>query len=66
MAEKSVAESAKSFAYRQVISYLDGDPDTNIPKLLDWADKLDKGGHFLSQRTTIRNVISTPTTTGTA
>lgn len=60
MAEESVAESAKSFAYRQVISYLDGDPDTNIPKLLDWADKLDKDGYFLSQRTAIRNVISDP------
>lgn len=42
MADKSLFESAKSFGMKRVLSYIDRDPDTNVPKLLDWLLKHDQ------------------------
>ena len=35
----NVSEVLKGFAMKQVYGYLDKDPDTNIPKLLDMLEK---------------------------
>ena len=60
MGDKTVSESIKAFGIKQVISYIDKDPDNNIPKLLDWLEKHDKGGTVSNQVQTIRPAISDP------
>ena len=39
------------------ISYLDSDPDNNIPKLLDWIEKFDKEDVTKKQRVIIRKAL---------
>ena len=39
------------------ISYLDSNPEKNIPKLLDWADKFDKDDVTKNQRVVIRKAL---------
>ena len=36
-------ENVEAFAVKQALSYMDKDPEKNLPKLLDWFDKLDHG-----------------------
>jgi MoaA/NifB/PqqE/SkfB family radical SAM enzyme len=38
-------------------SYLDSNPEQNLPKLMDWVDRLDRKGHMESQRNAFRKVI---------
>jgi len=58
MRYKSASESIKSFGLRQLVSYISKDPDKNIPKLLDWLEKHDKGGTTVNQVRMIRESIS--------
>jgi MoaA/NifB/PqqE/SkfB family radical SAM enzyme len=50
-------EKINSAALKLAYTYLDSDPDKNIPKLMDWADKLDKDNLVQSQRNAFRSVI---------
>ncbi len=54
------ADSVRAFGMKQVLSYIDKDPDRNIPKLLDWLEKHDKGGTITNQVRTIRSNITNP------
>lgn len=55
------SEVLKGFAMKQVYGYLDKDPDTNIPKLLDMLEKYDKSGEALtSQVEGIRAALADP------
>jgi MoaA/NifB/PqqE/SkfB family radical SAM enzyme len=58
MSDKSMKETMQAFAVKQILKYLDEDPDKSLPKLLAWADKFDKEDQFLSQRNVFRNIIS--------
>ena len=40
MARKTLKESLQTIGLKRVISYIDKDPDKNIPKVLDWIDKV--------------------------
>ena len=60
MSEKTVKETMQAIAVKRVLHYLDEDPDKSFPKLMEWADKFDKDNRFLTQRNTIRTVISDP------
>lgn len=60
MGEKTVIENLKSFGLKKVLSYLDTDPDNNIPKILDWAEKFDKEGTVERQLKVFRKVLSNP------
>lgn len=60
MSEKTIGENAKAFAVSKVLALLDGDPDNNIPKLLEWVDKFDKNDEYLTQRDVFRTVIENP------
>lgn len=57
MSEKNMKENLQSFAVKKVLSYLESDPDKNIPKLLEWVDKFDKENRFESQRKVVHSVI---------
>ena len=57
----NASEVLKGFAMKQVYGYLDKDPDTNIPKLLDMLEKYDKSGQAItSQVEGIRAALADP------
>ncbi len=57
---KTVMEKVKSFGIRQVINYIDKNPDENIPKILDWVIAHDKGHNVTNQANVIRQSLSDP------
>ncbi|MCI2113086.1 MAG: radical SAM protein [Ruminococcus sp.] len=60
MSEKTVSENIKSFAVKKAIDYVSGDPEKNIPKLINWADKFDKDNLFPAQRKKLHEIIDNP------
>lgn len=60
MSEKTLPENMKSFVAKQILHYLDEDPDKALPNLLSWADKFDKDNLFPSQRAAFHKVIDNP------
>ncbi len=54
-----VSATLKKLGLEQVFNYLYKDPDTNLVKVMDWADKF-SGGQFPSQRKAIRQAITDP------
>ena len=57
MEDKTFSESAKAFAIKKVLSYVNKDPEKNIPKILDWIDKYDSKDIISSQVQIIREVM---------
>lgn len=49
----------KKLGIEQTFNYLYKDPDKNLPKMMNWADKFAKG-NFVSQRNAIREAINNP------
>ena len=56
------ATTIKKLGIEQMMNYLYKDPDKNLLKLMDWADRFAKGS-FEPQRKTIRAAISDPNST---
>ena len=56
----SFSDSLKRLSLSAAYTYLDKDPDNNIPKLLSWVDKLDTNNQWKSQRVAFHNVIDHP------
>ena len=54
---KSIKELMQSTAINQALKYVEGDPETNIPKLMELVDRLVPEDWYKSQRNAIRNVI---------
>lgn len=57
MADRTFVESTKAIGLKQVLKYIDRNPDENIPKILDWLEKHDKGGQVTSPVRTVRKAI---------
>lgn len=55
----SVANTIKKLGLEQAFGYLYKDPENNLKKLMDWADKF-SGGEFEPQRKAIREAIEDP------
>lgn len=53
-------EKAQAFAVKKALEYLDKDPETNLPKLIDWFEKFDVKGTLKQQVDIIRSVVSDP------
>ena len=56
----AIVENVEAFAVRQALSWLDRDPEKNLPKLLDWFDRFDRKETLKVQRDIIRNVVMDP------
>jgi hypothetical protein len=56
----NVSDKAKDFAMKQLLNYLDKDPDNNIPKILDWFEKYDREGGVADQIRGIKKAIRDP------
>jgi hypothetical protein len=57
---KNLYEKVQTKALQQVISYLDKDPDKNIPKILNWLERHDNEKSLENQIRTVRNTLSDP------
>ena len=55
-----ISEKIKRMGLSKAYDYLDKDPDANIPKLLDWVDKLDRNDSLASQRRIFHEVVDNP------
>jgi len=53
-------ERVQIAAIKQAYAYLDKDPDANLPKLVDLADKMDVGNAYAAQRKAVREALSDP------
>lgn len=53
------SNNIEKFGLEQAFHYIYKDPDKNMLKIMDWADKF-AGDNFISQRKTIREVITNP------
>ena len=55
----NVSTTIKKFGLEQAFNYLYKDPEKNLLKIMDWADKF-AGNGFESQRAMIREAITDP------
>lgn len=53
-------DKVQRFGLNKVIHYLEANPEENMPKILDWVEKLDKYKHFEPAEKQIRQYISDP------
>ncbi len=56
----NAASTLKKYGLEQAFDYLYKDPDKNLLKIMDWADKF-AGDEFVPQRKAIRQAIEDPT-----
>ena len=47
------------FAIKQAVNFLTKDPEKNLPRLMDWVDKISRG-EFENQRRSARDAIENP------
>lgn len=55
-----VLDKVHAFGLKQVIKYFDSDPETNLPKILDWVEKLDKDKLFAPVYKSVGNALKDP------
>ena len=60
MAQVKFKYKVQATAANTVLKYLEKDPETNIPKLLDWWDKFDSDNYYGNVRAQVRNVMGDP------
>ncbi len=60
MSGKTIKENMQAYAVKKALSYIDGNPDKNIPKLMAWVDKFDSGDRFISQRGMLHRILEDP------
>lgn len=54
----SIKEALQHFAVKQALSYIEDNPEENIPKLMALVDKASPDGWYASQRAAIRTAIA--------
>lgn len=54
----SFSDSVKAFGVKQVLGYLQKDPENNIPKILDWLDKYGGSVAMPNQLAYVRRVLT--------
>ena len=55
----NVSTTLKKLGLEQTFNYLYKDPEKNMLKLMDWADKF-AGGEFINQRLIVREAMTNP------
>lgn len=57
MSSKMFNEQVQLFGIKKVMSYLESNPEKNIPKIVDWLSLFDSEGRISTQLQTVKNVI---------
>jgi MoaA/NifB/PqqE/SkfB family radical SAM enzyme len=55
-----VKEKIEAFSLKRVISYLDKDPDENIPKVIDWVEKFDRDHEYATPYRLAKEALRDP------
>jgi len=55
----SVKESMQNFAINQALRYIEGGPEENIPKLMEFVDRFTPKNWYVPQRAAVRTAIGT-------
>lgn len=58
MTHSTLKEKLQALGIKQVLGYLDSDPEKNIPKLLKWVEFLDKNNTLEGPLPTVKRVLS--------
>lgn len=58
MTHTTLKEKLQALGIKRVLSYLDSDPDKNIPKLLKWVELLDRNNTLEGPLPTVKRVLS--------
>lgn len=53
----NVIDQVQAYGLKKVLKYLDSDPGNNIPKIVDWIEKVDRAGHVSSKTGPVKEVI---------
>ena len=56
----ALKEKAQIFAIKKALEYMDKDPETNIPKLVEWVETFDRKGVLKTQTAAIRQMVDNP------
>lgn len=56
----NIKEKAKGFVLEKAMSYVSGNLEENIPKLLNWVDGFDKEDNWKSQREVFHTIVDDP------
>ena len=54
----SIKETMQNFAINQALKYIEGNPDENLPKLMELVDKVVPDDWYTVQRDAVRKVIT--------
>lgn len=57
MNHNTIKEKIEAYGLKKVLSFLDSDPDNNIPRIIDWVEKIDIEGIVDDQMNTIKPAI---------
>ena len=57
---KSFKEMVETVGLKTVLSYIDSDPETNIPKIFKWVEKFDSEGNYKGAYDTVREILADP------
>lgn len=57
---EKLSESLKAFGLKQVLAYIEKDPEKNVPKILDWLIKTDKNNVVAHQAKAIQGAFADP------
>jgi len=56
----SVKNKVTKIGIRTAINYIEKDPDNNIPKIIDWLEKIDTEGSISTQLRVVKDVLNEP------
>lgn len=56
----TVKEKIEAFGLKKVIGYLDSNPNENIPKVIDWIEKLDKDNSYATPYRLAKEALRDP------
>ena len=52
--------SIQTYAAKKLLKLIEQDPEKNLPKLLEWADRFDKDNRYPSQRQMFHQILEHP------
>lgn len=57
MINNNIVDGFKAFGLKRVLNYLDSDPDKNIPKIIEWVERIDRDGHVSSKLVVVKDIL---------
>ena len=55
--DMNISDQIKAFGVNQALKYVEKDPETNLPKLMDWAEKIIPEDELQSKKKAFRKAL---------